>query len=127
MNFIQNQTGLRVFYLGITPSPVRTVLCSKNGGPFGAPANPLLSLGLGWYSLALTMADTDTIGPLAWSFGGNVFLSQPQDLVIALPHGVIDQTALEGAFRDLSVGFAAGMPLGELLRRPLFQFLLSLK
>lgn len=48
------------------PALTLTVTISKNGGAFAAPgaATPT-SLGSGWYNLALTTTDTNTIGDLA--------------------------------------------------------------
>jgi len=127
MNFPRFQPSVRVFYLGDSNAPYSDLLLSKNGGAFAAPTNRLVAMGHGWYSLILSSRDTDTLGPLAWFVAGTDFISQPQDRVVALDHGTIDQTALDLAFADLAAGYPAGIRLNEMLERPLFQFLLALR
>jgi hypothetical protein len=41
-----------------------TVLLKKNGGSFGAAAGSVTEAAYGWYQIALTSADTDTLGDL---------------------------------------------------------------
>lgn len=127
MNFTRNLGGNRVFYLGETLTPFTVVLLAKNGGPFLTPTNQLRGMGHGWYALVLSPSDTDTIGPLAWTFPGGFFLAMPHDEVVALSHGTIDRTALDGALTDLAAGFRPGASLDELLQRPLFNFLMGLQ
>lgn len=43
-----------------------TVQLSKAGGAFGAAAGTVTEIGLGWYKVALTTADTNTLGELAY-------------------------------------------------------------
>jgi hypothetical protein len=46
---------------GLTP----TVVISKDGAAFAAAAGAVTEIGNGWYAIALTAADTDTLGDLA--------------------------------------------------------------
>ncbi len=46
---------------GATP----TVTLSKNGGAFAAATNPAVEISQGFYKLALTATETNTLGPLA--------------------------------------------------------------
>jgi hypothetical protein len=53
-----------------------SVQLSKNGGAFAAATNSPSEIGLGWYKLALTTAETDTEGPLlvdVTAVGADVF------------------------------------------------------
>lgn len=47
-------------------SPLPAVQISKAGGAFNAPAGVVTELGFGWYSVAFTSADTNTLGDLAF-------------------------------------------------------------
>lgn len=47
-----------------------TVTVSKDGGAFGAIAPVVTERGDGWYSVALTASDTDTVGDLALHITG---------------------------------------------------------
>ena len=69
----QNATYNRTFIMvqssdHITPltgaSP--TVLLSKGGGAFAAAAGAVNEIGNGWYNVALTVADTNTVGELSY-------------------------------------------------------------
>jgi hypothetical protein len=64
----QSTAFTRMLFLGAgltTPA----VQISKAGGAFAAPAGVLTAVGTGgWYSLALTSADTNTRGALAYAF-----------------------------------------------------------
>lgn len=72
MELTQSQTAEPIVFLmvdstdhvtaktGLSP----TVVISKNGGAFGAPAGAVTELSLGWYVIAADAADTDTLGPL---------------------------------------------------------------
>jgi len=64
----QNTAYTRMLFLGAgLTTPAVTI--SKNGGAFAAPAGVLTAVGAaGWYSLALTSADTNTLGDLAYHF-----------------------------------------------------------
>lgn len=42
-----------------------TAFISKNGGAFNAVTNAVAEIGNGWYTLLLTAAECDTIGPVA--------------------------------------------------------------
>lgn len=127
MNFIQNQPGVRVFYLGDAAALNLEIFLSKNGGSFAPWTGAANALGHGWLALEVRISDTAILGPLAWSFEGGDFLSQPQDLVVALSHNDVDPTALALAIADLAAGFRPNAPLNELLQRRLFQFLMALK
>lgn len=48
---------------GLTGATV-TVTVSKNGAAFAAPGGSVTEIGLGWYYLALTTTDTNTLGDL---------------------------------------------------------------
>jgi hypothetical protein len=48
--------------LGVVPN----VLISKNGQAFAAPQGGITEIGNGWYSLALSANDTDTLGMLSY-------------------------------------------------------------
>ena len=47
-----------------------TVTVSMDGGAFGAIAPVVTERGDGWYSVALTASDTDTVGDLALHITG---------------------------------------------------------
>lgn len=59
----------RPFYLGVTLL-TPAVAISKNGGAFGPAAGVVTELSVGWYNIAFTVADTNTVGSLAWSITG---------------------------------------------------------
>jgi len=48
-----------------------SILISKNGGTFTAGTGAKAEISLGWYSYELTMAETNTTGPLAFDITGN--------------------------------------------------------
>ena len=81
----------------------------------------------GWYSLALTSGELDQLGPLAYLINGFTLNNQPQDTVVPTFNGQVDQMALNAAFQDLSQGFALNEGLADLLKRPLYLFLISLR
>jgi hypothetical protein len=96
MAAITNQNGIilkqavaytRAFYFGTTGQTV-TVNLSKNGGTFGAAAGAVTEIASGWYKIALTSADTGSIGDLAYfctaSSGGPLnFIDQVQATILA--------------------------------------------
>lgn len=127
MNFIFRQPGVRLFYLRRENGPSPLTLLSKAAGPFLAPTNRLVVVGHGWWALHVTPAETDTLGPLAWWIDLPEALAEPQDLVTPLQHGHVDQQALQNAFADLSIGFVPNEGLSSLIKRPLYQFLISLQ
>jgi len=55
----------RVFFMGVTGLTL-TVTISKNGGSFGSPAGAVTEIANGWYKIALTSADTNTLGDLVY-------------------------------------------------------------
>lgn len=121
------QPALRAFFLGSVNGDPVSVQLSKAGGPFVLANNPLVAMANGWYKLALTSADTNTLGPLAYQIAGFTLNNQPQDVIVPTFYGLVDQAALNGAFQDLSQGFALNEGLADLLKRPLYLFLISLR
>jgi hypothetical protein len=121
------QSAVRAFYLGAPAGPPIGVQISKNGGPWALASGTLVNIGRGWFRLALAPRDVDTLGPLAYSISGFTQNNQPQDQVVPTYTGVVNQTALNAAFADLSQGFSLNEGLADLLKRPLYQFLISLK
>lgn len=121
------QPVLRTFFLGPVNGDPVTVQISKAGGPFVLATNPLTPMASGWYSLQLASADVNTLGPLAYLISGFTLNNQPQDTVVPTFNGQVDQTALNAAFQDLSQGFALNEGLADLLKRPLYLFLISLR
>ena len=65
---------------GLTP----TLSISKRGGPFVTSTNTVTEISDGWYSVAITAADTDTIG----------------DLIIKLSDPLIDDAVLVVTVND---------------------------
>lgn len=85
MQLPQSTAFERPFYIGVT-SLTLAVELSKNGGAFAAAAGTVTEISLGWYKLAMTTADTGTVGALAWSISGSGLpsvLGLPVDQVIA--------------------------------------------
>jgi len=77
---------LRMFYLaGTGLGPAASI--SKIGGSFATPSGGagMTEVGSGWYSLQLSVIDTDTLGELAYSFSNG-----------SMSAGFVDQVA-EGA------------------------------
>ena len=75
----------RPFYIGVTALTLSVDL-SKNGAAFAAAAGAVTEISLGWYNLAMTSADTGTLGALAWSISGSglpTILGLPVDQVVA--------------------------------------------
>lgn len=87
MQLLQNAAFTRVFYLqtaGLGGIPVVAHL-SKNGAAFNPADGVVTEIGSGWYTLAGTALDSDTLGPLAYTFtaaGLAPALSEPQDQVV---------------------------------------------
>ena len=121
------QPALRTFFLGPRTVGPASVQISKVGGPFVPALNPLVAMSSGWYSLALTSGELDQLGPLAYLINGFTLNNQPQDIVVPTFNGQVDQAALNAAMQDLSQGFALNEGLGDLLKRPLYLFLISLR
>lgn len=70
-------TDDRTALLGATPA----VQLSKNGGAFAAAAGSVSEVGLGFYKVALTSGETDTVGALvvvATAVGADVWRSLEQ-------------------------------------------------
>lgn len=88
MLLVQNTVINRPFYLG-TAALTPVVALSKNGAAFGAAAGAVTEISNGWYSIALTAVDTNTLGALAWRITGAgvpTFVGLPVDQVLsALP------------------------------------------
>lgn len=62
----------RVFNFPGISITVLTVTISKDGAAFGAPAGTLSNITGNYYKLALTSADTDTLGDLAYKFSDSI-------------------------------------------------------
>ena len=123
----QGQPGRRILYLGPPSGPPISVQMSKAGGPFVMPTNRLVAMTHGWYYLDLSPRDVDTLGPIAWFITGFDLNNQPRDFVGPTFYGVVNQQALNAAFADLAQGFALNEGLADLLKRPLYLFLISLR
>lgn len=82
----------RVFFLtgtGLTP----TLTISKNGAAFGAAAGVVSELSSGWYAVALTAADTNTLGDLAYHFSAGTVKDFQDEVVLDLPGAnIVDVT-----------------------------------
>jgi hypothetical protein len=72
MAILAQHTAYNRSFLMVLSSDSRTgatgqtvaVSISKNGGPFALPTGLVTEIGFGWYQLALTPLDTDTLGDL---------------------------------------------------------------
>ena len=88
MLLVKDAVFNRPFYIG-TAGLALTVTISKNGGAFAAAAGAITDLTSGWYSIAFTAVDTNTLGALAWNITGAgvpTFVGLPVDQVLsALP------------------------------------------
>lgn len=73
---------------GITGATV-TVTISKNGATFGAAAGTVSELANGWYKVALTTADTNTAGDLA--FHCTATSADPTDFRLEVAASIADQ------------------------------------
>jgi hypothetical protein len=58
-----------------------TVVLSKNGATFAAPAGAVTEVGNGWYKVAGNATDTDTLGPLA--LHATTTSADPSDILVA--------------------------------------------
>ena len=76
----QGVATTRAFWLGTGLGGTWTFKISKNTGGFGAPtSNVVTSMGNGFYYVALSTTDTNTVGELAYAFtGGTGTVTQPQ-------------------------------------------------
>lgn len=63
---------------GLTAATV-TVTISKAGGALAAPGGTVAEIGQGWYRIALTTTDTNTLGDLA--FHATAPLADPTDFI----------------------------------------------
>jgi hypothetical protein len=59
-----NATGHIAGLPGLVPGVSLTVTISKNGAPFAAPAGVVTEIGSGWYQVAASAVDANTVGPL---------------------------------------------------------------
>jgi hypothetical protein len=83
---------------GATP----TVLLSKNGAAFAAPAGAVTEIGSGWYALAANAADASALGPLL--LHATATGADPQDTVfVVVDYDPLDAIAAIQA-RLLSMG-----------------------
>lgn len=76
------------------------VVVSKDGGAFASPAGALTAVGtVGWYELALTAADTDTPGDLAYHFSAaaGTPTADPEPDQVSAPVLLADGVAHGGA------------------------------
>jgi hypothetical protein len=84
----QNTPVTRTFFLGTGLTGAACVI-SKAGAAFAAPAGTLTALGVaGFYNLALTAVDTNTVGDLAYGFtatAGTLAPQPPADQVGVVP------------------------------------------
>jgi hypothetical protein len=95
MLLTQSTAQNRPFFLGVT-ALTPTVQISKNNGAFGAAAGVVSELSGGWYNVALTAADTGTLGPLTYLIAGvgvPVISAYPVDKVVtpAATGGIVIQ------------------------------------
>jgi hypothetical protein len=131
MNLIpQNTDFLRLFYFGQTHTGDLNlnVKYSKGGAAFidppegGGGSWRLSELGFGWYYFALTVAwaDTDTLGPLAYSFNNGSPLETvgdtPIDMIVPAAAPADDWAVpLPGAYTAGQAGFILGNLAGGAL------------
>jgi hypothetical protein len=131
MNLIpQNTDFLRLFYFGQTHTGDTNlnVKYSKNGAAFidppegGGGSWRLSEIGLGWYYFALSVAwaDTDTLGPLAYSFQNGAPLETvgdtPIDMIVPASAPSDDWAVpLPGAYTAGQAGFILGNLAGGAL------------
>jgi hypothetical protein len=78
-----------------------TVDVSKNGGAFNASANLPTDLGNGWYSLSLSVGESDTLGPLAFQFANGVQANHLFQVVAQLP-GILDTNQVNATTLDFT-------------------------
>lgn len=74
----------RAFFAGATGLAF-TAFLSKNGGPFAGATGTVTEIGNGWYNLAYTAADTNTLGTLAVMLTSTSVTVDFSDQVTALP------------------------------------------
>lgn len=85
MQIAQSTAFNRPFYIGVT-SLTLSVALSKNGGAFAAAGGAVTEISVGWYNLAMSTTDTNTVGALAWSIYGSglpSILGLPVDQVMS--------------------------------------------
>jgi len=100
----QSAARTRVFAFS-SLSGTLAVTISKAGGAFASPAGTLTQITGTWYQLALTAADTDTLGDLAFKFtdNGSAVFPATGDSVDQVVTGILG----EGMSGALETGYSS--------------------
>ena len=121
MSLLKQSTAFtRTFYLGATGlSP--TVQISKAGAAFAAPASAIAALANGFYTLALTAGDVDTLGELTYAISDTSLFQQETDQVVPdLPGAVTlsptDIDTIANGLLDEANGVETSLTLRQAMR-----------
>lgn len=100
----------RMFFMGVTGLTL-TVTLSKAGGSFAAAGGSVSEVASGWYKIALTTTDTNTLGDLAYhATDGGTNIEDFCDQVSILQAQMADAVAHGGTTATLELGSTTATP-----------------